>query len=158
VTTSEEFRVKEEIKTWDQAVQDIKKRTTGVEEMIVNTALMWTGGFLPITTAVVQCAFISCESGAVLGAVTGPLAGPFASGIGRTVFRTSHYAGRLERVGLNPGRVESIIGSHIEPMRHRLAANADFRGRVQIDDVLVEYRARLRSDGTVSVGTIFPVR
>jgi len=43
-------------------------------------------------------------------------------------------------------------------MRGNLATNADTVGRLKVDGVLVEYRARLLENGTVNVGTIFPVK
>ena len=43
-------------------------------------------------------------------------------------------------------------------MRPNMATGADVGGRLRIDNVLVEYRARLLPDGSVNVGTIFPVR
>lgn len=36
-------------------------------------------------------------------------------------------------------------------------AGGDVAGRMRIDDVLVEYRARRLRDGSVNVGTMFPV-
>ena len=33
----------------------------------------------------------------------------------------------------------------------------DVGGRMRIDGVLVEYRARMLDDGSVNVGTVFPV-
>jgi hypothetical protein len=39
-----------------------------------------------------------------------------------------------------------------------MEAGADVAGRMRIDNVLVEYRARLLPDGSVNVGTIFPVK
>ena len=43
-------------------------------------------------------------------------------------------------------------------MRGSLAANADVVGRLTVDGVKVEYRARLPPNGTVNIGTLFPVK
>jgi hypothetical protein len=42
-------------------------------------------------------------------------------------------------------------------MRPNMAESALVSGRMTVDGVLVEYRAMLLPNGTVNVGTIFPV-
>lgn len=72
-------------------------------------------------------------------------------------FKTSHYAARLEAVGLNVARAESAVAEAINAIRGNIATKADFWGRFEIDNITVEYRARLLEDGTINVGTVFPV-
>jgi filamentous hemagglutinin len=76
---------------------------------------------------------------------------------GATVFKTAHYAPRLQRAGVDVARAETVVAREVAAMRGNLGVGADVAGRVRIDNVLVEYRARLLPDGSVNVGTIFPV-
>jgi hypothetical protein len=75
-----------------------------------------------------------------------------------TTFKTGHYASRLEAAGVNIARAEAAVAGEISAMRGNLAANADVVGRLTVDGVEVEYRARLLPSGTVNVGTLFPVK
>jgi len=50
--------------------------------------------------------------------------------------------------------VESAVAALVA----NLSVDADFRGRLQVDGVLIEYRARLIQNELMSVGTIFPVK
>jgi hypothetical protein len=75
-----------------------------------------------------------------------------------TIFKTSHYASRLEAAGVNVARAEAAVGKEVAAMRANMATNADVVGRLHVDDVLIEYRTRLLPDGSVSIGTIFPVK
>lgn len=77
---------------------------------------------------------------------------------GATVFKTGHYSSRLEAAGVNVSRAESAVAEEVAAMRPNMATGADVGGRIRIDNVLVEYRARLLPDGSVNVGTIFPVQ
>ncbi len=74
------------------------------------------------------------------------------------IFKTAHYALRLESAGINVGRAESAVFKEVIALRGSLGTNADFVGRLSVDGVLVEYRARLLTDGTVNIGTLFPVK
>jgi len=78
--------------------------------------------------------------------------------ISETTFNRVHYASRLEAAGVNIVRAEAAVATEINAMRSSLATNADVVGRLTIDGVKVEYRARLLPSGTVSVGTLFPVK
>ena len=75
-----------------------------------------------------------------------------------TVFKTTHYASRLESAGVNVARAESAVAKEVSTMRGNLVTNADVVGRLEVDGVLVEYRARLLENGMVNVGTLFPVK
>lgn len=55
-------------------------------------------------------------------------------------------------------QAERTVSEIIDAMRLNMTIGADVRGRLFIGDVLVEYRAVPLKDGTVSVGTIFPVK
>lgn len=74
------------------------------------------------------------------------------------IFRTEHYASRLLADGLSVSRVESLVGANVSAMRANMAVNADVGGRLVVDRVTIEYRARLLPNGTVNIGTIFPVK
>lgn len=60
--------------------------------------------------------------------------------------------------GLNVSQVENVVGAQVASMRADMAVGANVSGRVTVDRVLVEYRARLLPNGQVNVGTIFPVK
>ncbi len=77
---------------------------------------------------------------------------------GQLAFRTGHYASRLESAGLSVSRTEAVIGREVARIRPNMAVGADVVGRIRVNGVLVEYRARALADGTVNVGTIFPVK
>lgn len=55
-------------------------------------------------------------------------------------------------------RAEALVSPKIVAMRPNMVVGSDVRGRLIVDGVLVEYRAQLRPNGTVNVGTIFPVK
>ncbi|WGS87483.1 RHS repeat-associated core domain-containing protein [Methylomonas sp. UP202] len=74
-----------------------------------------------------------------------------------TIFKTEHYAPRLESVGVDVNKAESAVADAVQEMRKNMETGADVRGRIIVDNVVIEYRTRLLSDGTVNVGTIFPV-
>jgi filamentous hemagglutinin len=76
----------------------------------------------------------------------------------KTTFKTAHYASRLEAAGVDIANAEAAVGKEINAMREHMGAGAEVGGRLKVDGVLVEYRARLLPDGTVNVGTLFPVK
>jgi hypothetical protein len=51
-----------------------------------------------------------------------------------------------------------LFSCRSKPMPDGLASGADVGGCIKVDGILLEYRARLLSDGAVSVGTIFKVQ
>jgi len=77
---------------------------------------------------------------------------------GKLAFRTGHYASRLEAVGLNVSRTEAVIAREVARIRPNMATGVDVVGRISVNGVLVEYRVRALANGTINVGTIFPVR
>ncbi|KAF0810948.1 RHS repeat-associated core domain [Alcanivorax sp. S71-1-4] len=77
---------------------------------------------------------------------------------GSIIFRSGHYASRLEAVGLNLSRTQSIVGGEVRMMRQSLTPGAGFGGRMHIDGILIEYRAMPMPSGSVNIGTIFPVK
>lgn len=74
------------------------------------------------------------------------------------MFQTRHYEARFGLIGLDVSRVEGIVRSQVQAMRPNMVPGADVVGRARVDGVLVEYRARLLPNGSVNVGTVFPVR
>jgi hypothetical protein len=81
-----------------------------------------------------------------------------AADAGTTTFKTSHYAPRLEAAGVNVAHAEAQIAEAVKTMQSSMVTNAPVSGRMTIDGILVEYRATLLPNGTVNVGTIFPVK
>jgi hypothetical protein len=75
-----------------------------------------------------------------------------------TIFRTAHYAERLTKEGVHVAQAERAVSESIDAMRSNMTIGAEVRGRFFVGDVLVEYRAYPLADGTVNVGTIFPVK
>ncbi len=82
---------------------------------------------------------------------------PFV-GFETTVFKTGHYAARLGDAGLDIARTEAAVGTALNSVRADIAVMADVRGRMVVDGVLVEYGARVLPNGTLHIGTIFPVK
>lgn len=81
-----------------------------------------------------------------------------AEAVPDTIFKTTHYSSRLESACVNVAAAESAVAREVNAMRSNLATNADTVGRLKIDGVLVEYRVRLLENGTLNVGTLFPVK
>jgi hypothetical protein len=84
----------------------------------------------------------------------------YSPGLGRflqtdPIIKRAHYASRLEGAGVNIAHTESAVANDVKAMRGNLATNADVVGRLIVDGVEVEYRARLLPNGTVNVGTLF---
>jgi hypothetical protein len=79
------------------------------------------------------------------------------STVAQTIFKTEHYAPRLLARGIDVDRAEAAVAQDIAAMRSNMAIGADVGGRLLIDGAIVEYRARMLADGSVTVGTIFPV-
>ena len=71
----------------------------------------------------------------------------------RIVFKTAHYASRLAAAGLNVLKVEAAVEKTVRGLK----PVGECSGRMVIDGVLIQWRAFVRGDGTVSVGTIHPV-
>jgi hypothetical protein len=80
-----------------------------------------------------------------------------AARAGATAFKTRHYGSRLEAAGVNVAPAESAVAKEVAAMRPNMPTGADVAGRLRIDNVLIEYRARVLPDGSISVGTIFSV-
>ena len=87
-------------------------------------------------------------------------ASPFAPPLGRFVaagrlfLKTSHYAPRLLAAGLNVAKVEAAVIKTVGNLRPA----GEVRGRLIVDGVKIEWRAFVRPDGTVNIGSIFPVK
>ncbi|MET3109525.1 hypothetical protein AAKU58_004382 [Oxalobacteraceae bacterium GrIS 1.18] len=73
-------------------------------------------------------------------------------------FQTTHYASRLEADGVNVNTAQTDVQAVIDNMAGSLEVNAPVSGRLEVDGVLVEWRAYMLKDGTVNVGSIFPVK
>jgi uncharacterized protein RhaS with RHS repeats len=77
------------------------------------------------------------------------------------VFQTSHYASRLSSAGLDVGHVESVVGKEVSAALRGASegsAVGPFSGRLDVNEVPLEFRAFPLQDGKVNVGTIFPLQ
>jgi len=84
----------------------------------------------------------SIEAGEIGSVAAERVAGSF-------VFKTSHYASRLlARTGIDAATAEPVVQAEIE-------ATGELTGTVEINGQPITYRANLRPDGTISVGTMF---
>ena len=59
---------------------------------------------------------------------------------------------------MSVGRAEQVVAKVVEAERTYVIPGIDVRGRIPVDGVPVEYRYRMLDDGTVNVGSIFPVK
>ena len=84
--------------------------------------------------------------------------GDDAAKVGATVFKTGHYGERLAKEGVDVVRAEKAVAERISAMRPNMSTGAEVRGRFEQDGVLLEYRAYPLPNGSVNVGTIFPVK
>lgn len=75
-----------------------------------------------------------------------------------TVFKSTHYASRLEKAGVSIAKAEAVVLTEVNAMRGHMAIGADTVGRVTVDGVQLQYRARLLSNGTINVGTVYPLK
>ncbi|RMH88121.1 hypothetical protein EBB59_12165 [Lysobacter pythonis] len=74
------------------------------------------------------------------------------------VFKSSHYASRLQAAGLDVVRTEMVVAREVARISRDMQAGANVVGRIRVNGVAVEYRMKVLNNGTVNVGTIFPVR
>ncbi|WP_431276947.1 hypothetical protein ACQ858_20895 [Variovorax ureilyticus] len=74
------------------------------------------------------------------------------------VFKTTHYAARLEAAGVNVARAEAAVAKEVAAMRQNMELGSGVSGRMIVDGVQIEYRVRMLADGSANVGTIFPVK
>jgi RHS repeat-associated protein len=141
----------------EKVVTTAKKSTLPFEDLPLPCA-----GICDISDIVLGTAKGIAAAGALIGAgiksVGKSAAAKGAAAAGGTIFKTAHYASRLESAGVNVARAESAVTKEVSAMRGSLATNADTVGRLKVDGVLVEYRARLLENGTVNVGSLFPVK
>jgi len=100
-------------------------------------------------------AYYGAQAGTIL---IGPGKGTAAASAGATVFKTKHYAERLAKEGVDVVRAEKAVAERIGSMRPNMSTGAEVRGRFELDGVLLEYRAYPLPNGSVNVGTMFPVK
>jgi hypothetical protein len=96
-------------------------------------------------------------SGAIVAASVAPIGKLALLAKGAAIFKTAHYAQRLQAAGLNVARTEAVVAKEVAAMRGAMQAGAPLSGRLVIDGVLIEYRVMPMANGTLTVGTIFPV-
>lgn len=94
----------------------------------------------------------------ILGAIPGVAAEGKGAKVATTIFKSTHYAERLAAKGVNVVRAEGAVAERVAEMRSSMTVGAEVEGRFVVDGVQVEYSAYMLPDGTVNVGTIFPVK
>jgi filamentous hemagglutinin len=77
---------------------------------------------------------------------------------GSMVFKTDHYATRLEAEGVNVAHAEAQVAEAVNAMQPSMTIGVSVQRRMVVDGVLVEYRAIKLPNGTINIGTIFPVK
>ncbi|MDE3211201.1 MAG: hypothetical protein KGM46_10705 [Pseudomonadota bacterium] len=115
----------------------------------------WARGKLDIGS-VNECSG-SYHGGQAAGIVAGFIDGEGEADI---AFQTAHYADRLAAAGLDATEVEATVAGEVNAtlsMGTEGTAVGPFSGRISIDGTQVEYRAYPLPNGSVNVGTIFPV-
>jgi RHS repeat-associated protein len=98
------------------------------------------------------------HGGQAAGIVAGLIDGEGEADI---AFQSAHYAPRLLAEGVDVGEAEAAVAGEVNAtlsMRTEGTAVGPFSGRISVGDTQVEYRAFPLSNGTTSVGTIFPVK
>lgn len=113
-------------------------------ECWISPGIRWAAGAVNWGMSVVRNSGGQCKNAGT----------PSDSGIS---FQTGHYAPRLREGGLNVPAVEARVAEEVEKLRAEMIPNQRVIRQITIDGVLVEFRAFMRSDGQINVGTIFPV-
>jgi hypothetical protein len=54
-------------------------------------------------------------------------------------------------------RAEAAVAKEVATIQESMEIGGSASGRMMVDGVQIEYRVRVLSDGSVNVGTIFPV-
>jgi RHS repeat-associated protein len=75
-----------------------------------------------------------------------------------TVFRTAHYASRLEAAGVNVIKAETLVAKAVAGAQSTMSVGGSISGRMTINGVLIEFRAFKITSTVVSIGTIFEVK
>lgn len=75
---------------------------------------------------------------------------------GSIVYATAHGGRHLAGTGLTTAQVEAAIGAQIQTIRVGTATGS-FWGRVVVNGQVIEYRAYTLANGTINVGTYYPV-
>ncbi|MBW9108007.1 RHS repeat protein [Paraburkholderia phenoliruptrix] len=81
-----------------------------------------------------------------------------ATEAGAIVFKRDHYINRAVKDGLNLDHAEAQVADEINAMRSDMLPDTNTIRQITVDGLPVEFRAYLRADGQVSVGTIFVVK
>ncbi|WP_201644739.1 hypothetical protein [Paraburkholderia metrosideri] len=84
-----------------------------------------------------------------------PTTGNSASDI---VFKRDHYINRAQRDGLNLDHAEAQVADEISAIRTDMLPGTNTIKQITVDGRPVEFRAFVRGDGQVNVGTIFVVK
>ena len=98
--------------------------------------------------------------GRTVAEIQAELNGMRATGTAKTsiYFRTSHYAARLAKDGVDIKLAEKEVETRLAQIASSVPAGAIQIDRLTLNKVLLEYRYFKRPDGSINVGTIFPVK
>ena len=68
-----------------------------------------------------------------------------------------HGARHLTGTGLSQVTVENAIKQQVQALAKNAKCTASFRGKVQVGGKTIEYRAFTLQDGTINIGTYYPL-
>jgi hypothetical protein len=79
------------------------------------------------------------------------------SSASRITIQSAHGARHLAGTGLTSEAVESAITGQVRQAVSGATATGSFWGRVTVNGRVIEYRAFTLPDGTINIGTYYPV-
>ncbi|MDP9414119.1 MAG: RHS repeat-associated core domain-containing protein [Pseudomonadota bacterium] len=68
-----------------------------------------------------------------------------------------HSLTRLQKKGIDPAKAQDAVKGALDTWSRQVKAGDTLRGSLKVDGKWIEYRANVRPDGSISVGTIFPL-
>jgi RHS repeat-associated protein len=73
------------------------------------------------------------------------------------VFKTEHYAARLEKAGLDARMVEGLVKRDVSSFARFLGPGAGFGGSLTVNGSLLRFTGKLLPSDIISIGTIYKV-
>jgi hypothetical protein len=77
--------------------------------------------------------------------------------LGAVIFKGAHAARHLAGTGLKAAEVQSAIAGQVASSTRGATVVGTFSGRVSVGGTLIQYRGYPLPNGTINVGTYFPV-
>lgn len=71
--------------------------------------------------------------------------------------KAEHFGGNLVGTGITAERAAAAVTGEVASATRGAGATGEFWGRIVVDGVRLEYRAFTLPDGTISVGSVYPV-